>query len=294
MRYPEPDRRVTMNGRSIAVDDRGDPDGTPVLYVHGTPDSRLARHPVDGIARRLGIRLIAADRPGIGDSDPDPEATPMSVADDLTAVLEALGVPDAHVVAWSAGSITALALAATHPDRVRTLTLVAPLIPADAYGDADVLAGSDDSRKLFADHLGSATPDELGRELAPWLVPPEIDDATAREMLADSLAAVRHIDGAGDQLVAALCQSVAAGTIGLEREIAAQATPLGDLLDTIAAPVTIHVGDRDEVTPPPMGRWLADRLGTDVRSHAGEGHALMLTRWEALLTEVVSGGSRAG
>ena len=265
-----------------------------MLYLHGTPDSRLARHPDDSIPASLGIRLIAADRPGIGSSDPDPVATPGSVAADHVAVLDHLGIDRAPVVAWSAGSITALALAGGHPDRVSWLTLVAPLVPADAYGDAAVLAGSDASRKLFADHLGSATPDELGRELAPWLVPPEIDEATAREMLARSLAAVEHIEGAGDRLVVALCRSVASGTIGLEREIAAQAIPLGELLDAIAAPVVIHVGDRDEVTPPAMSRWLGHRLGTNVRIHPGEGHALMITRWEQLLTEVVSGGPRSG
>ena len=66
----------------MAVDDRGDPDGVPVLFVHGTPDTRVARHPDDGIARALGIRLIAVDRPGLGGSDVDPTATPDTVAHD--------------------------------------------------------------------------------------------------------------------------------------------------------------------------------------------------------------------
>ena len=35
--------------RALAVDDVGDPGGTPVLYLHGTPDSRLSRHPDDGL-----------------------------------------------------------------------------------------------------------------------------------------------------------------------------------------------------------------------------------------------------
>lgn len=283
MHLPEPDLRLEVCGRSIAVDDRGDPAGAPVLYVHGTPDSRLARHPDDSIVVGLNIRLIAADRPGIGGSDVAPAATPTSVADDLVAVLDHLGIDRAAVFAWSSGSIPALALAGSHPDRVASVTLVAPLIPADAYSSPGVLDGSDDSRRLFAEHLAGATPGELGRELAMWLVPPEIDEPTARAVLADTLAALDHIPGAGVAMVAALRASVAQGMTGLEREIAAQAIPLGLLLDRITAPVHVHVGDADTVTPPAMARWLAERLGAALRIHPGAGHALAITHWADLL-----------
>src|SRR5690606_736174 len=129
-----PDREHRLpDGRVLAYDDRGAPRGETVLYLHGTPDTRLSRHPDDGIVTRLGLRLIATDRPGLGGSDPDPASTPISVADDHAHLLDALGAERAHVVAWSAGAIFATALAGTHPDRVATLTLVAPLIPADAY-----------------------------------------------------------------------------------------------------------------------------------------------------------------
>ena len=48
----------------MTVDDVGDPDGTPVVYLHGGGDSRLSRHPDDSIAARLGVRLLALDRCG--------------------------------------------------------------------------------------------------------------------------------------------------------------------------------------------------------------------------------------
>ena len=60
------------DGRTLAADDVGAPGGRPVVYVHGTPDSRLARHPDDDLARRLGVRLVAVDRPGFGHSSPAP------------------------------------------------------------------------------------------------------------------------------------------------------------------------------------------------------------------------------
>ena len=276
------------DGRRMAVDDRGDPDGIPLLYLHGTPDARLARHPDDRIAARLGVRLLAVDRPGIGHSDIDPSATPTSVADDLAAVLDHLAVEATAVLAWSAGAISALSLAGRHPGLVTTLTLVAPLVPADAYDDAGVLDGADDSRRLFADALGTADPTELGRELAMWLVPPEIDRPVAEAMLADSLEAVAHIEGAGEALVTALLASARSGPVGLEREIASQATPLGPLLDAIGATVEVHVGSSDTVTPPAMSEWIADRLGSVAQVHEGLGHSLAIIGWADRLAELVS------
>ncbi len=287
---PEPDHRIEVApGRHLAVDDRGDPAGRPLVYLHGTPDSRLARHPDDDVARAAGVRLLAPDRPGIGASDPDPATTPASVADDVVAVLDALGIEGAGVLTWSAGSITGLALAGRHPDRVEHLTLAAPLVPADAYDDPTVLDGAGDARRLFAEQLGSLEPGELGAELAMWLVPPEIDDPTAREMLATSLDAVGDIAGAAEQLVLGLRASVARGLGGVERDIAAQATPLAALLDRITCPVRIVAGEHDTTTPPAMARWLAARLDTEVELRRG-GHVVAITAWAELLAPEPSSG----
>lgn len=287
---PGPDRTIELpDRRTLGFDDRGDPEGVPVLFLHGTPDTRLARHPDDSIAADLGIRVIAPDRPGLGGSDIDPEATPSSVADDHVAVLDHLRIAEIHVVAWSAGSIHALALGGGHPDRIASLHLVAPLVPADAYvDDPGVLDGSDDSRHLFAQHLGTMEPGDLGRELAMWLVPPEVDAATARVILDQSLQRVAHVPGAGAALVAALCGSVSRGMTGLEREIAAQATPLGPLLHRVRSPVTVHAGVHDTTTPPAMARWLAQRLAGSLREHEA-GHEIGITAWDEILREVRAG-----
>lgn len=286
---PPPDLLVEVrDGRRLALDDRGDPHGLPVLYCHGSPDSRLARHPDDDIARAAGVRLLAVDRPGIGHSDADPTATPASVADDLVAVLDHLGLDRGAVLSWSTGSIFALAVAGVHPDRCRAVVLAAPLVPADAYDDPAVLEGSDDARRLFADAHRGMDPGEVGRELAPWLVPPVIDEVTARQMVAGTLAALADLPGAGEQLVAAVRASVAGGTVGVERDVAAQATRLGPLLDRITAPVSVHVGTDDTVTPPAMARWLAARLGTTPVVHPGVGHELAIRRWPDLLEEVAA------
>jgi pimeloyl-ACP methyl ester carboxylesterase len=61
------DLRVRLaGGTDVGYAEVGDPDGRPVLHLHGTPGSRLevgipaARR----AAEDLGVRLIALDRPG--------------------------------------------------------------------------------------------------------------------------------------------------------------------------------------------------------------------------------------
>src|SRR5690606_27010059 len=60
--------------RVVTIDEVGDRGGVPVIYLHGTPESRLARHPDDGLAAAAGVRLLAVDRPGYGGSSPLPRA----------------------------------------------------------------------------------------------------------------------------------------------------------------------------------------------------------------------------
>jgi len=59
----------TPDGRQLSTQTYGDPDGKPVFLLHGTPGSRLGPHPRGILLHRLGVRLIAFDRPGYGESD---------------------------------------------------------------------------------------------------------------------------------------------------------------------------------------------------------------------------------
>ncbi len=69
-------RLVTLrSGRRLGVVSYGDPDGLPVLALHGAPASRLMFDVADAPARACGVRLIAFDRPGYGLSPLDYGAT---------------------------------------------------------------------------------------------------------------------------------------------------------------------------------------------------------------------------
>jgi pimeloyl-ACP methyl ester carboxylesterase len=288
-------------GRTLALDDVGDPAGTPVLYLHGTPDARLARHPDDGLATAAGVRLVAVDRPGYGASDPLPADTgagPHAYATDVATLLDALGLDRVAVLAWSGGALAALTVAAAPSlaGRVRALGIAAGVVPREAYADPAVRAAAPERADLhdLADEL---PPGELGPMIAPMLAPYPCDRELAAEHQAESrnpgdTAEVASVPGAADRLAAALAEGVRTGLAGVEADVEAMNRPLAVDLAAIRAPVRLWWGDRDTVTPPAFGAWYAAHLpGATLEVVPGAGHYLPLTRWAAILGELAAAGA---
>jgi pimeloyl-ACP methyl ester carboxylesterase len=118
-------RRVTGDGVSLAVLDEGD--GQPVLLLHGFPDSsHVWRKQVPALTA-AGMRVIAPDLRGFGESDKPAEVEEYAISHsvaDIVAVFDALGVDRAHVVGHDWGAGVAWALAAFVPARVEKLVVM--------------------------------------------------------------------------------------------------------------------------------------------------------------------------
>ncbi len=118
-------RRLEADGVTLAVLDEGE--GAPVLLLHGFPDSsRLWRHQIPALAG-AGMRAIAPDLRGFGESDKPDAVEEYAVArsvTDMVAVLDALDVERADVVGHDWGAGLAWALAACVPERVQRLVVM--------------------------------------------------------------------------------------------------------------------------------------------------------------------------
>ena len=117
--------RVDANGVGIEYAITGQ--GRPVVLLHGFPDSgRLWRHQVPALAN-AGFQVIVPDLRGYGKSD-KPEAVEayslLSLAGDVLAVLDSLGIDRAHVVGHDWGAALAWGLASLAPDRVDHLVVL--------------------------------------------------------------------------------------------------------------------------------------------------------------------------
>lgn len=100
----------------------------PLLLVIGSP---MAAAEFTPLAQALATdhTVVTYDPRGFADSpvdDPDGPSNPDLRADDVAAILDALGAPSADVFGSSGGAVTGLALVTRHPGRVGTLVAHEP------------------------------------------------------------------------------------------------------------------------------------------------------------------------
>lgn len=125
------------DGRTIAWHEWGPEDGTPCLWLQGTPGSRLDRTPHPETWERHQLRMLMADRPGFGKSSRAPGARLNDVADDLAQLLDHLELDRIRIIGASGGGPHALAFCAAYPERVLAATVVVGLAP---LADEDLAA----------------------------------------------------------------------------------------------------------------------------------------------------------
>lgn len=131
------------DGRTLAFDVYGDPDGTPVIFSHGFSDSHVIRNPDDKLTASLGVRWIAADQPGVGGSSPKKGRKMVDWGPDMEELADHIGLQRFNVAGHSGGGPHALAIAFHMPDRVDKVTLASPVAPFDEPGVTKMLVMKD-------------------------------------------------------------------------------------------------------------------------------------------------------
>lgn len=131
------------DGRTLAYDSYGDPDGTPVIFSHGFSDSHIIRNPDDTLTASLGVRWIAADQPGVGGSSPKKDRKIADWGSDMEELADGLGLERFNVAGHSGGGPHALAIAVHMPDRVAQIALASPVAPFDEPGVTKMLVMKD-------------------------------------------------------------------------------------------------------------------------------------------------------
>src|SRR3954454_17690762 len=134
-----PTGRLTQN---VLHPDGVDPaaPGEAVLFVHGNVSSSLFwQQPMLALAETGRVRPLAVDLRGYGDTDPlriDARRGVRDWADDVAALVDTLGLQPVHLVGWSMGAAVVLQHLLDAPERVASVTLVAPVSPYGFGGAA--------------------------------------------------------------------------------------------------------------------------------------------------------------
>jgi pimeloyl-ACP methyl ester carboxylesterase/DNA-binding CsgD family transcriptional regulator len=123
------------DGRRLGYFEYGDRGGIPVIYLHGSMDCGLIMKTQHLEGR--GVRLIAAERGGVGESSPPRDPRPSAYADDLMQLADALSLNAYAVVGRSMGSWDAIELCLADRARVRLLALASGRLPVERSDQHD-------------------------------------------------------------------------------------------------------------------------------------------------------------
>ena len=269
MKRYEPGRDSSIrlpDGRALAYAEWGDPEGRPVFFFHGMPGSR-SFVPDPEVAADEHVRVITADRPGMGRSDPQPGHAIGDWPADVVGLADALGLDRFGVVGWSAGTCYAFACAAVIPERLTgaagTTSAAAMRYLFDQDDEIREQLIDDDEREIRAilhEQGREAAERRLADEAAEWVrgiaEHPEqmveggdpgddwfLEDADRRAAFADSFR-----------------EAVRQGAEAMAPQFVAQVAPWGVRLEDIPIPVHVWAGAHDETTPPDRMRLVAERI----------------------------------
>lgn len=239
--------------RRLGFDVRGDPGGQPCFWFHGSPGGRLEGLLLDDLGRARGHRFIVADRPGLGASDPCPEWTMMSFAQDILDLADHLGLDRFSVAGGSGGGPFVLALAAMAPRRIDHAVSLAcagafelpRLRRSIGWVDAAAARAAPYSRLLDAYFtllgLVARCPEGLAR-------------------CAGRCLTLEGGEGLAVLFLRTLKESTKMGPFGLRRDTQVLHQPWGFDLGEIPIPVTLVNGTRDGFVPLAYGAALAEQI----------------------------------
>ncbi len=213
---------TNINGIRVRYEDVGS--GPAILLIHAFPlAGAMWRPQVDALQGQY--RLITPDLRGFGGSDAPPGHYTMDEqADDLAALLDHLGVPQATVCGLSMGGYIAMAFMRRHAARARALVLADTRAGADSE---EARAGREANARL-AESEGAAA---IADKMIPGLVAPG-----ASQVLRDTLRAM---------ILANTPQGIAGALRGM-----AVRPDSSQSLRAVAVPTMVIVGEQDGLTPP--------------------------------------------
>jgi len=239
-------------------------EGDPLLLVMGTSGSMLLwGEVVPRLAERY--QVIAFDNRGLGGSERgDGAITVASMAEDASALLEALDVPRAHTLGWSLGSAVLQELALTHPEQVASAVMYATWGRCDGFQRAVLTA----LRLPYAVRDMEAAFAAAGLAFSPEL----LDNPDFAQLL--------------EPLLPAFPQDEAQMQVTVEQWDADLAHDTLDRLGGITAPTLVVVGEQDLLTPPRQSRAVAEAIPGarfELVTGPGSSHGLHLERPDDLL-----------
>jgi len=284
-------QQIRLNdGRNLGFAEFGDLKGTPILYFHGWPGSRLSGQDLDAIANRYGARIISPDRPGMGLSDFKFGRQILDWPKDVTELADYLQLRQFAVVGTSGGAPYVAACALRIPERLTKAAIVGGLSPFNVPN----------VKKNLPLHLRRLS---FASQKTPWLMrfflnrwrslalrnPERFLDwlVTSHSKVEMALPAR---PGVKENYIDCFLEANRFGTRGSTWEMGLLSRPWGFNLEEISMTIYLWHGEEDGAAPPAMGRYLANVISNcQAKFIPGEGHtSLFLNHAEEIFSVLMS------
>ena len=242
-------------GVTLRVHDLGDPDGPPLLFLHGFSQSHQAWRRQLHSALGLGFRLVALDLRGHGESDSPRGAygDGRLWADDVHAVITGLGLERVLLVAWSYGGMVVA-------DYLRHYG--ARHVAGVNFVGAMVKSGSEEAFGLLA-------PEML--ELIPGLF--SADEVPSHAAL-ESFVSLLHHEPLAPEAHRAVLAYTARVPAHVREGLGSRTQDNDDVLRELRVPVLVSHGMQDRVIRPASGEHIASLVPhAQMSLYADVGHS---------------------
>ncbi|TWU13297.1 Non-heme chloroperoxidase [Symmachiella macrocystis] len=260
---------ILSDGRTLAYEDYGDPQGATVIFNHGLSDSRLIRNPDEALTRSLGVRVIAADQPGVGGSSPQKSRKMVDWGQDMEELADFLNLDRFAVAGHSGGSPHALAVAFRLKERVTKVVLASPVAPLDEPGMGKLMINKDLKliAKLHHLHFLIKWASNFAAKNALKDIPSFVE-ATAHEDSSDAETFLRN-PAQREMFEASFAAGLQQGGEGMYEMIMAL-WDWGFKPEEVQQRVELFYGDADDILDVKMPLHLAKQL-PDCKTHVWDG-----------------------
>ena len=282
------------DGRRLGYRIYGDPAGLPVLFLHGTPGSRLKFSIAHPSGRELKLAIVAPDRWGYGLTEAPERPGLAGFAEEMAALMDHLGHRRFAVGGISGGGPYAAAVAACLPARVTALALVSPVGP---IADAGLGAKLTPLHRLCFTVLPQR-PRTVSAAMRAfrWSLkhtPRLAGHLTTWRAARPDKRLIRRSE-VRQRLLGSFSEGLRPGTMGPTIDLGIFSRPWQVNLEAIAAPARLWIGGRDSNVPLPAVRALAERIAGCIVTDLPDAGHLWVSLHHGEVLAWVAAATRAG
>ena len=281
MKTREQIHTITLtDGRRLSYYEYGDPAGKPLFYFSGGTASGQIGRMLDSSASRSGVRMLAPNRPGIGQSDFKPGRSLRDWPEDLCQLAYSLGLDRFAVLSESGGSPYVAACAREIPERLSAAVIVSGTSPFDV---PEALQGMSPQNRASVQMMKFPLW-MLRLAFLPMVLTMRRDPERLRPQLLKLAQGMPEPDRVVftqpetlQAILDAYCEAFQQGTLGPALDIKLCAQGWGVWLPEITMDVQLWHGEEDTNTPISMARYMQQAIPRCRATFIpGEGHVSLM------------------